>query len=145
MSPFSPRARGFTLLECCVATIILLSGFLTVLSMYGMSHRGASLDRNHLYALSVARGVLEEIRAHPYGTSLDPAVLADVHLQGTVEGEPIDVVFHKAVRFATQAAIGLSSSDTDVATVTVTWRDTRSGGGGRTAAVQVSGGVSDEP
>lgn len=140
------RRRGFTLLECVIATFVVMAGFLAVVSVFSMGRRAAAADRNHALGLQVAANVLARIRAHPYGSPLAPGVLGDVTVRDEVEGVPVDVTFAVSATFASGGCVGMSQQGTDVATVTVRWRDgTGAGGAGRTREVSLAGGVTDEP
>ena len=138
----SRRVRGFTIIECVLATFVLLSGFLAVMSVYPLSQRSASLSHNRTIALRVARNVLEAIRAHPYGDALASDVLADETYSEMVESAPTSVTFKKSVQYSTGGCVGSSSSTYDVVTVTVQWREgTGVGSAGQDKSVKVTGGV----
>lgn len=138
--------RGFTIIECVIATFVLLSGFLAVMSVYPLSQRGATLSHNRTLALRVARNVLESVRAHPYGDPLASAVLADETYVEMVENAPSSVTFKKTIQYSTGGSIGSSTSTYDVVTVTVQWREgTGVGSAGQDKSVKVTGGIAREP
>lgn len=149
--------RGFTVLECVIATFILLAGFLAVMSVYPLSQRASTTSQNHTQAIRVARNVLEVIRAHPYGEPLSSDVLADETYQGLIETDPGDasgkhaittVTFRKSVTYANGSCVGAVAGSTtyDVATVTVRWREGTAGGSaGVDKSVKVTGGILRAP
>lgn len=59
--PQSGRS-GHTIAEVVVAAMILMIGFAGVFGMLSAGRRSASISENHLAALHLARGVLEELR-----------------------------------------------------------------------------------
>jgi len=138
--------RGFSLIECIIATFVLAVGFVAVASMYPSAYRGATLNANHVAALEMAGEVLARVRATPYGSPLAPDVLAPETLNMMIENVDAPITFTKTVTFARGGATANKLAVSDVATVTVTWTEgTAVGSAGVQKQLVVVGGVSSEP
>ena len=62
------KKRAFTLIEVIVATFIVGMGFLAVVQLNPMGHRGGTVDKNRLIALRIARNVIDQARSMPFDT-----------------------------------------------------------------------------
>ncbi len=117
-------------------------GFMAVASVFPMAYRGSTLSANHVAAMQVAEGVLDRLQATPYGLAIPVSVVAPVTVRTTVEDAENDTTFTPSVTFARGGATADPNAQSDVATVTVTWREgTGARGAGVTKSVVVDGGV----
>lgn len=140
------RRRGFTLIECIIATFLLAVGFVAVASLYPMAYRGASVNANHVAGLEVASAVLSHIRSSAYGSPPAGQYLGDETLQMVVENDVVNVTYKKSVKFARGGTHADVNANADVAIVTVTWVEgTGPASEGITKSVVVTGGVCREP
>lgn len=156
------RRRGFTLIECIIATFILAIGFMAVASTYPLSYRSAAVSTNHVLAMQVASGMLETVRDNPYGTtpSLQPVTLSMVvgasgstgatvpvvTTSASPSATPSTVTFYPSVKFARGGSVPNPNAMSDVCTVTVTWNEpTGRGASLLQKSVSVTGGITREP
>lgn len=140
------RRRGFSLIECVVATFVLAVGFVAVASIYPMAHRGASVNANHVAAMQIASGVLAHIRSAPYGSTVSETCLSPETLVMVIEGTPGAVTFSKEVTFQRGGSTADTNAVADVASVTVTWTEgTKASSEGIRKSITVTGGVFREP
>lgn len=137
------RQRGFTLIEIILSVLIVAVGFLAVARINPFSYRGAELSKDHLAALRVARNVIEQVRALPFGA--DPSSLkGDVTLSGEmVEGSTSNQTF-KVENI--QTSIPSATAGYGTVAVTVSWREgTATGSAGVQKTLVLTGGLSREP
>jgi prepilin-type N-terminal cleavage/methylation domain-containing protein len=138
--------RGFTLIECIVATFILAIGFVAVASLYPMAYRGATVSANHVAAMEIASGLLAHIRSSPYGNPVGSPFIDPESLTVVIEDAPTVVTFKKSITFARGGTHADLSANADVATVTVTWTEgTGPASEGISKRVTLTGGVCREP
>ncbi|MBM3461305.1 MAG: hypothetical protein FJX76_04310 [Armatimonadetes bacterium] len=130
------QARGFTILECVMATFLLTLGFFALAATYPTSNRRAHLSRNHTRAVRLAQDALAQARATQFG---NPVVIADQSFIDTIGGIKIFRVFNTRVKFSGGTAAADVSRSGDLATVTVTWSE------GDTKSVSITGGVARDP
>lgn len=117
------RRAGFTLVEVCVAAVLMALAFAAVLGTISVGRRSASLVENRLAALHIARATMEDLRRHSYGspqlaegTTLLPANRGRYVVTPSGDGGTKDVAVH----------IDWVEPDGDVHTVSLTTSFTRS-------------------
>ncbi len=136
------RRPGFTLIECVIATFIVMLAVITVVSALPMAYRGASADKQRLTALRVAQDVIAQVQARPFGA--DPSSLkGTVQPEGeTVEGNALDSRY----TIDTVAVDIPAGSDHGTVTVTIRWDEGSGVGSSRMSkALTLTGGVTREP
>jgi hypothetical protein len=69
-------ARGFTLVEVAVASLVLLIGTLSVVALVDFSNKATVRSKTRQAATSLTRQIVEDVRAIPF-EKLDPNSLAD--------------------------------------------------------------------
>jgi hypothetical protein len=151
-----------TIVECLVAILVLVMGFLAVASCYPLSYREATFDKNRIEALSLAHDILNQVRSIPYGQQMSSKLTTPVSQTDIIEGRTQKVVFYPSIAFlrGSDHSREDTSHSTDICVVTVQWQESgygapgnggspmpTSGGGGSSRAprqVQVVGGVGHE-
>jgi prepilin-type N-terminal cleavage/methylation domain-containing protein len=139
--------RGFTLIECIFAAIIVLLGFLAVAKINPMSYKSAEVSRNRLDAIRAGRNVIEAVRSQPYGASTKHLEVP-YHMDGEmVEGNPTGEVFD-IKNISVKPFGGAGQSAAEVA-VTVQWTEgTAADNKGSTSVTKqlvVTGSINHEP
>jgi type II secretory pathway pseudopilin PulG len=115
------RKKGFSLVEVIIASFIICSGFLVLLSVVVTSMKFSLQCRNRIFANIAANSILEELSAHSYGNTEpsfwhDP-VIFKTYIQG--HKEPSLVAYHKEINYSNGSFVGMSGQ-TDVAGSTPT-------------------------
>lgn len=119
------QARGFTVIEILMALGMAAVGLLVILSVFSSSSAHALQSRNRSVAILMANSLMDDIESHTYG---DPEPTA-----WTVEDEePVTVYvvgrqqhmrFHKQIRYENGSFVGQSAGNSDVVTLTITWKE----------------------
>lgn len=135
--------RGFTILECVLAAGLVLIGFLAIAKINPMSYRGATLSREHLTAIRIARNVIEQVRSRPFGSDVSdlkgPQEMKGELVEGNAFTQPFKVE-------SVNTTIALPTSTCGTVSVTVSWREgTATGSAGIDKKVTLTGGLSREP
>jgi type II secretory pathway pseudopilin PulG len=115
------------LIELILGLGVVVVAFLVIFSIFSGSARHAVQSRNHTLAMLVAESMLEELRAHNYGDAAPQSWPVDKFNDDAfvmvVEGLPQQMLFHKKISFANSSFIGKNDSDSDKASITVTWEE----------------------
>ncbi|HEY4001330.1 MAG TPA: hypothetical protein VGO93_20830 [Candidatus Xenobia bacterium] len=132
MSQKPLTCSGFTVIECIVASTVIVLGFLAVASVFPASMRGAAADLNHTTAVRLAQNTLDAIRSHPFGTPL-PANLLYTTANPFLASKVVEGSAGQATAFTTEVAFqngfadgskpNPDDSNFDVAVVTVQWSE----------------------
>ncbi len=119
------KRRGFGIAEALLAICICFMAFAVFMSVFSSSNRASVQSRNRTAAILLANTLLDELEAHPYGQkrpqSWDTQV--DQPLRIWVEGNLVEMDFHKEIKFESKGAIGESEDPKDMATITISWRE----------------------
>jgi hypothetical protein len=119
------RRRGFGIAEALLAICICFMAFAVFMSVFSNASRATVQSRNRTAAILLANTLLDELEAHPYGQkrpqSWDAKVDHPVNVW--VEGNKVEMDFHKEIVFETRGAIGESENERDMATITISWRE----------------------
>jgi hypothetical protein len=137
--------RGFTVMELAVAMFVILVGFIAVARIVPNSYRGATVDKNRLIALRVARNVADKVASMPFPSSvlwsylpdLQTLVNATVPVNSTVPvsyvgGESVEGLAVSTQFFVTGAVVDIPAPNPPTSltpvgfgnlTVTVEWVD----------------------
>ena len=143
--------RGFNITEVIVALFILAIGFIAVARNAPVSQKGATVDKNRLTALRIARNIIDQVRSAPFGnpTNSAPFGLATSTLEGpvtlvgdSIEGNPVGFEFAVEKVFVDCK----SSQNHGSVSVTVAWHQgvgqTNSAGNN---SLTLTGGLTREP
>ena len=120
------KRAAFAMAELVIATFVAALAFGTFVSVFRNSHQQASQTRNRAVAVILARSLLDEIEAHPYGAPQPVAWIDSVEkpVKIVVQGKPVDMTFHKLIRFLNGSFVTRSSQvDSDVVTITISWHE----------------------
>lgn len=119
------KRRGFGIAEALLAICICFMAFAVFMSVFSSSNRASVQSRNRTAAILLANTLLDELEAHPYGQkrpqSWDTKV--DHPLRVWVEGNLVEMDFHKDIQFESKGAIGESEDPKDMATIIISWRE----------------------
>lgn len=119
------RRRGFGIAEALLTICICFMAFAVFMSVFSNASRATVQSRNRTAAVLLANTLLDELEAHPYGQkrpqSWDTKVDHPVNVW--VEGNKVEMDFHKEIVFETRGAIGESENERDMATITISWRE----------------------
>ncbi|MEW6278185.1 MAG: hypothetical protein AB1758_06155 [Candidatus Eremiobacterota bacterium] len=117
--------RAMSIVEIIIALGIAMFGFFTLLSVFRANYQKANQSRNRTVACSVLQSLLDEVEEHPYGLPA-PASWSVVDEQPAtlwIEGRAQDMTYHKQIAFENGGFVGKSSNQTDVVTITLSWRE----------------------
>lgn len=119
------RRRGFSIIELVLGLSLLIIATLVFLSVFSSSSQHALQSRNRTVATLLAHSLMDEMEAHPYGSappkSWETAV--DRPVKAWVEGNPQEMSFHKKITYQNGSFVGTAAGDSDVATITISWRE----------------------
>lgn len=122
--------RGFTVIEVLVTVAVLIVGVLVLSTTFSMSLRQSTSTRERTYALLLVQSLLEEIRAHPYGTPAPPTWAgSEKEYLVVLEGRTVETRFQYSVTSSQdQGGNGSffdsnSSAVGDVLKIKVTWTE----------------------
>jgi len=120
--------RAFSIIEVLVAVLVAAMSFFVFLTVFRSSYEHAAHTRNRAVAAQLAKTLLEEVEAHPYGAA-QPArwtVLDENPVQVWVQGQPVETRLHKKFSFKNSSFVGNATNanlDTDVVTIAISWRE----------------------
>jgi Tfp pilus assembly protein PilV len=119
------QKRGFSLMEIIISlavTMVVLVAFLTVFSN---SNKLALGSRNRSVAIVMAQGLMDDIETHTYGNPEPQAWTAGDESPVTVwvGHREQKMQFHKSLTYENGSFVGQAAGDSDVVTVTITWRE----------------------
>lgn len=119
------RRRGFSILELVLGFAILILAVVVFFSVFSNSSQQAVQSRNRSVALIMAHSLMDEMEAHPYGSAWPKRWKAttETPVKVWVEGNPQEMIFHKAIAFTNGSFVGDVAGDTDEATITISWRE----------------------
>ena len=119
------RRRGFSLPESIMAIVLCFMAFAVFTSVFSNARRATEQSRARTGAILLANTMMDELEAHPYGEAAPKwwSSQEDHPLHVWVESNEVHIDYHKKVDFETKGAIGESSDDKDVATITISWRE----------------------
>lgn len=119
------RRRGFGIAEALLAICICFMAFAVFMSVFSNASRASVQSRNRTAAILLANSLMDELEAHPYGEprpqSWDTDVDRPLHIW--VEGNAVEMDFHKKIDFETNGAVGGSDNPRDTATITISWHE----------------------
>ena len=121
------RTRGMALIEVVIASAILFGVLMSFLSVFESSYASNQQTRDRMVATILAQSFLEEVEAHPYGYGPPPNWGSDVQDRPAriwIEGRQVDMSFSKTFSYLNGSFVGKTKDDTDVVTITITWRET---------------------
>lgn len=119
------RSSGLGVIELLFAMALILVTILTLISVFSKSSRQAVMSRNRTVAILLAHTLLDEIKAHPYGSPVPRRWTESRENPVTVyvEGRPQYLNFDKTLEYANGSFVGQGSGDTDEVTLTVRWEE----------------------
>ena len=119
--------RGFTIPEIILSLGVFVVAALVLLTTFSSSSRQSVQSRNRSLGILIASSVLDEVRAHPFGS---PAPLEwslgqprEESFEFFVDGKPQQMKFQVLLELGNGALVGNSTADSDQATVTVSWTE----------------------
>ena len=123
--------RGYTIIEVLVAVVIAAMSFFVFMTVFRNSYSHAAHTRNRAIATTLAKSLIEEIEAHPYGAPQPQrwGSLNDVPVTATIwiQGQPVETTLHKKFSYKNRSFIGNSTrsvqEDTDVVTLDISWHE----------------------
>lgn len=127
------------MVEIVIAIGLIIFGIYAVVKVNPMGYREAIMSREHVTALRLARSVIEQARARPFGTSLD-----DLKGVYAASGEKVEGK-ESSTEFTVSRVTPIGVSDANRAgtiEVTVSWREgTGVGSAGVDKSLTLQGGI----
>jgi Tfp pilus assembly protein PilV len=118
--------------------MVILSGFLVVISVLAMSLRLAAQSRDRTYAYNIANNLLEKIHSHEYGYAMPATWEQNDYIVSAEEIAPEKTTtpsvteFTKKITYSNGSFFGHSTANSDVLTITITWYEGTGIGSART-------------
>lgn len=117
------RRQGLGLIELLLAMVLMVTAIFTLLSVFSSSSRQAVMSRNRTVAIMLCHSMMDEFKAHPYGS---PAPLAwksprDYPVTVYVEGRPQLMEFQKTLSYSNGSFVGQAAGDSDEVTLKLEW------------------------
>lgn len=118
-------ASGFSIMEIVIALAVTLVVLVSMVTVFTNSNKLAVASRHRSVAILMAQGLMDDIETHVYGKPA-PAVWA------LTEETPVSVwvghreqkmTFHKQVAFQNGSFVGSGSGNSDLVTITISWRE----------------------
>ena len=140
------NARGFTIAEVIVAAFILTMGLFAVMKMAPTSQRGATVSKDRLIALRIARNTIDRVRSMPFEANVS-SLVGPVNLFGeSIEGRPVNLEFAVKSVTKTIAPGNVTPSGFGNVTVVIEWHQ---GVGNANSAgnstLTMTGGITRDP
>lgn len=114
-------------METILAFFIMAIAFLVLFSVFSGGFRQAVQSRNRTVAIMYAQTLLEEVKAHPWGSPRPRSWTAPAArpVDVIVEGRKQAYEFAQTFSFKTGSFVGENGSDADYDEVTITlrWRE----------------------
>ena len=119
------KKRGIGIIESIMAIFIVLMAFLVFMSVFSSASRATIQSRDRTAAILLANSLMDEMEAHPYGAPAPKSwsLQVDRPVGVWVEGRKTTMDYHKRVEFENGSFIGSVAGDSDVATITISWRE----------------------
>ncbi len=116
---------GFSIMEIVIALAVTLVVLVSLVTVFSNSNKLAVASRHRSVAILIAQGLMDDVETHVYGRPA-PAVWAET------EERPVSVwvghreqqmLFHKTVAYQNGSFVGTGSGNSDLVTITITWRE----------------------
>lgn len=136
--------KGMTLIECIIAVFLIAVAFTALAAVYPAVYRKSTQQENRFVAIAVAEGIIESVRALPYGSPIPVTLMKDQTFTRVIEGERKSAVFHiKSISFLPSAGDAPDpSSLASTVTVTVEWSEgTGASSGEATRSITLNGSL----
>lgn len=119
------RRRGLSLVEIIIALAIAMFGFMTLITVFRANYKSSNQSRNRTVACGIMQTLMDEIEAHPYGLPAPPSwsTVEETPAQLWIEGRPQEMIYHKKIEFQNGGFVGTSANQTDMVTITLSWRE----------------------
>lgn len=119
------KRRGIGIIEAILAIFIVLMAFLVFMSVFSSASRQTIQSRDRTAAILLANSLMDELEAHPYGAPAPQSWSnpVDRPVAVWVQGKRTTMDFHKKVEFENGSFVGSVAGDSDVATITINWRE----------------------
>lgn len=119
------RRRGLGIVELLFALALVVTAVFTLLSVFSKSSRQAVMSRNRTVAILVCHSILDELKAHTYGSPPPENWKEEREAPVTiyVEGRPQQMEFRKTLTYANGSFIGQGAGDSDEVTLKVEWNE----------------------
>ncbi len=127
------KRNAFTIIEVLITIFIIVSGFLVLYSVFTMAIRHATQTRNLVVGELMADSLIEEMKAHPYGTPLSndwkevqpatnpPTWEKKKTLFAIIQGRKIVTTYVQRISFKNGSLIGKSNADEDLVYIGIYW------------------------
>ena len=117
--------RGFSLMEILIALAICLVAMVAFLGVFAKNNDHALGSRNRSVAILLAESLMDDIETHTYGAP-EPRRWTESEEKPVsvwVSGREQQMLFHKTVSYENGSFVGQGAGETDMVTVTITWRE----------------------
>lgn len=117
--------KGLGIIELLFALALMATAILTLLSVFSKSSRHAVMSRNRTVAILVCHSMLDELKAHTYGSPAPEnwSETREAPVTVYVEGRPQQMEFRKTLSYANGSFVGEGTGDSDEVTIKVEWNE----------------------
>lgn len=117
--------RGLGIIELVFALALVCITVLTLISVFSKSSRHAVMSRNRTVAILLAHTLLDEVKAHPYGSPPPRRWLEPKETPVTVyvEGRPQQMDFEKTFEYSNGSFVGQGAGDSDEVSIVIRWSE----------------------
>ncbi len=118
-------SQGLGIVELLFALALVVTAIFTLLSVFSKSSRHAVMSRNRTVAILVCHSMLDELKAHTYGSPAPDNWKEEREAPVTiyVEGRPQQMEFRKTLTYANGSFVGEGTGDSDEVTIKVEWNE----------------------
>lgn len=119
------RRRALGIVELIIAITLMVTAVFTLISVFTRGSRQAVMSRNRTVAILLCHSLMDELKAHRFGTPgpdrwREPR---ETPVTSYVEGRPQQMEFSKTLSFANGSFIGEQPGDTDEVTIKIEWQE----------------------
>ena len=112
-------------MELLVALVVIMIGFFTFFSVFSTSSQHAIQTQNRAAANMIAQSYMDEFREHTFGAPAPASWDNDTEepVRMVIKDRETNFVFHKKIEYQTNAFVGGAAGNTDLVTLTITWKE----------------------
>jgi Tfp pilus assembly protein PilV len=129
------------MLEVIIAALIVVIGIFAAAQISPTTYQGATISKDRLIGLRLARNVIDAVRSAPFGANPSHFEGPVAQVGESLEGRPIALEFQ-----IDKVTVSIpSGADCGTVNVTVSWRQNVNSTGPSRDSLILTGGVSREP
>ena len=117
------QRRALGIIELIIAITLMVTAVFTLISVFTRGSRQAVVSRNRTVAILLCHSLMDELKAHPFGTPgpdrwNEPR---ETPVTSYVEGRAQQMEFRKTLSYSNGSFLGKQTGDTDEVTIKIEW------------------------